>query len=286
MILLTGITGKTGAQVLRALSGRGLPLRALVRDPDAAQRVAAPHIELVQGDFGDAGSLEKAMRGVDRAFMVMPNAETQLQNEMRFVDAARTAGVTRLVKLSASGADANAAALLKKYHGRSEAYLARSGLAYTVVRPNFYMQNLLQCARSIAADNQFRLPMGAGRTGLIDVRDVGEFVASVLTGSGHDGQTYYITGPEILSFGELAQQMSDALGRPIEYIDIPAREFGNGLRAAGVSEWYIDAVADLFEIIANDGGARTTATFEEVCGRPPASFRQFVQRHAADFAAA
>ncbi len=286
MILLTGITGKTGREVLQALSGRDQPLRALVRDPNGAQRAMAAQVELVQGDFGDAGSLEKAMRGVEKAFMVMPNTETQLQDEMRFVDAARAAGVSRLVKLSASGADANAAALLKKYHGQSEAYLAESGLAYTVVRPNFYMQNLLQCARSIAAENQFRLPMGTGRTGLIDVRDVGEFVAGVLTGSGHDGKTYHITGPEILSFGALAQQMSAALGRAIEYVDIPAREFGNGLRAAGVSEWYIDAVTDLFEIIANDGGASITATFEEVCGRPPTRFRQFAERHAADFAAA
>jgi len=285
MILLTGITGKTGAQVLRALADRGIPLRALVRDPGKAGRPAAPQLELVQGDFGDAASLSEAMRGVDQAFMLTPNNEKQLENEMRFVDAAVTAGVSHVVKLSASGADADSPALLKRFHGLSEAHLARSGLAFTIVRPNFYMQNLLQCAASIAADDRFCLPMGSGRTGLIDVRDVGDFAAGVLTGSGHEGRTYYITGPEILSFAELAQQMSEVLGRRIEYVDIPGGQFGSQLRGAGASAWYVDAVADLFRIIADDGGAMITPVFEEVCGRPPTTFRQFVERHAAAFSA-
>lgn len=283
MILLTGITGKTGGEVLRALLGRKLPLRALVRDPDRARHLAAPQVEFVRGDFEDAASLEQAMQDIDQAFMVMPNSEKQLQNEMRFVDVARGAGVRSVVKLSASGADANSPALLKRFHGLSEAHLANSGLAYTIVRPNFYMQNMLQCAGSIAADDSFHLPMGAGRTGLIDVQDVGDFIACVLTGSGHEGQTYYITGPEILSFKALAEHMSDVLGREIEYVDIPASEFGQQLRAAGASDWHIDAVGELFEIIASDGGAKMTQTFEAVCGRPPGTFKQFVERHAAAF---
>jgi uncharacterized protein YbjT (DUF2867 family) len=283
MILLTGVTGKTGGEVLRSLLDRNLALRALVRDPDSARRLAAPQVELVQGDFEDPASLAKAMRGIDQAFMLMPNTEKQLQNEMRFVDVARKEGVRRVVKLSASGADPNSTALLKRFHGESEVQLAKSGLAYTIVRPNFYMQNMLQCAASIAAADSFRLPMGAGRTGIIDVMDVGDFIARVLTGSGHEGQTYYITGPEILSFQALAEHMSGVLGRKIEYVDVPAREFGQQLRAAGASDWYIEALGELFEIIANDGGAKITSTFEAVCGRPPRTFRQFVKRHAVAF---
>ncbi len=283
MILLTGITGKTGSGVLRALLKKKVPLRALVRDLDKVKQFSNPEFEIVQGDFEDEASLENALAGVDKAFMLMPNIEAQLENEKRFVDLAKKNNVSHVVKLSASGADANSPALLKRFHGQSEEYLAQSGLAYTSVRPNFYMQNMLQCATTIIAENKFYLPMRDGRTGAIDVQDVAEFIALVLTSRGHEGQTYYITGPEILSFKDLAEQMSTVLARQIAYVDIPTDDFRRQLRHLGSGDWFVDALADLFNIIASDGGAETTQTFEAICAKPPRSFRQFVEQNAAVF---
>jgi len=283
MILLTGITGTTGSQVLQVLASKDIPLRAMVRDPEKVKDLSIPKLEIVQGDFEDEASLEKALQGVDKAFMLMPNIEEQLNNEKRFVDVAKKLGVSHVIKLSASGADANSQVLLKSYHGQSEEYMAQSGLAYTSIRPNFYMQNMLHCAASVVAEDKFYLPMRGGRTGIIDVEDVAEFIAEVLTGSSHEGQTYYITGPEILSFAELGELMTEVLGREITYVDIPPDEFCSQLRNWGSSDWYVSAVTDLFELIANDAGAKVTPTFEEICGKPPRSYRQFVEQHTTVF---
>ncbi len=283
MILLTGITGTTGSQLLQVLANKNIPLRAMVRDPEKVKELSIPQLEIVQGDFEDEDSLEIALQGVEKAFMLMPNIEEQLNNEKRFVDVAKKLDVSHVVKLSASGADVNSQALLKSYHGQSEEYLAQSGVGYTSIRPNFYMQNMLNCAASVLAEDKFYLPMRSGRTGIIDVQDVAEFIGEILTGSGHEGQTYYITGPEILSFAELGEHMSKVLDREISYIDIPPEDFCSQLRNWGSSDWYVNAVTDLFELIASDDCAKITNAFEEICGKPPRSYRQFVEQHAAVF---
>ncbi len=279
MILLTGITGTCGRAILTVLGERQIPVRALVRDLDKVTDLSMPGLEIVQGDLEDESSIESALQGVDRAFLVMANSEQQLANEKRFIDVAKRREVSHLVKLSASGADVKSSALLKRVHGEAEEYLARSGMNYTHIRPNFFMQNILHCAASIVAEDRFYLPLGEGRTGIIDVADVADVVVTVLTESGHKGQTYYITGPEILSFYDLAEQMSEVLGRKITYVDLPAQEFRSQLLNWGSSDWYVNAVMALFELMAQDTAASVTDTCRELCGRAPRSFRSFVQQH-------
>ncbi len=172
---------------------------------------------------------------------------------------------------------------MKNFHGKAEDYLSDSGLTYTSVRPNFYMQNMLHSAASIIAENRFYLPMRDGSTGLIDVADVAEFIAEVLTGEGHDNKIHYITGPEILSFTEMATQMSEVFGREISYVDVPSQAFCDELRKWGTGDWYVAAVTDLFELIASNDGAKKTDTFTEVCGHAPRSFREFLEIHKAAF---
>jgi uncharacterized protein YbjT (DUF2867 family) len=285
MILLTGITGTTGKQVLKLLSGKNVPLRALVRDPDKLGELSVSNIEIIQGDLEDEVAVENALKGVDKAFLLMANVEQQLENEKRFIDVASRLNISHLVKLSASGADSNSAVALKRYHGESEEYLAQSGLGYTSIRPDFYMQNMLHSAGSIVAEDRFYLPFRKGETACIDVSDVAAFVAAILTEAGHEGKTYYITGPEIFSFYDLAAQMSDVLDREITYVDLPAEEFRSQLLNWGSSDWYVNAVMDMFELIAQGKGAQITDTFQKVIGRAPRPFRQFVQDHAAVFSA-
>jgi uncharacterized protein YbjT (DUF2867 family) len=268
------------------LAKKNIPVRAILRDPDKVKDISMPQIEIVQGDFENEASLESALKGVDKAFMLMPNIKEQLDNEKRFIDVAKKTGVSHVVKLSAAGADANSPAVLKSYHGQSEEYIAQSGIAYTCVRPNFYMHNMLQSAASVVAEDKFYLPMGSGRTGVVDVQDVAEFIAEILTGSGYEGQTYDVTGPEILSFADLARQMSEVLGRQITYVDIPPGEFGAQLSKWGTSDWIVDAVGALFALIAKDEAAKMSETFEQICSKPPRSFRQFVEEHAALFSSA
>lgn len=279
MILVSGVTGRVGKEVAKCLSSKGIPFRALVRDEQkvrSSQDFASVNIELVEGDMQDSGSLRCAMKGVDRAFMMMPNVEQQLDNEKRFVDAAQAAGVSYVVKLSACGASATSQALLKRYHGKSEAYLEQSGLDYTHVRPNFFMQYMLLCMPSIMADNTIFLPGAGGRTGIVDVRDVAEIISLALTEDTHKGQTYDITGPEILSFTELAAEFSAVHGADIAYVDIPPGVFREALLNGGESEWTTNAVLEEFQSMANNQSAFVTDTFCKVTGRQPGTFRHFL----------
>ncbi len=283
MILLTGITGTTGSKVLKVMAEKGVAMRAMVRDPAKVSDLSIPQLDIVQGDFENESSMEVAMCGVDIAFMLMANCPQQLDNELRFIDTAKKAGVSHVVKLSASTADANSTSLLKSFHGKAEAHLAESGMAYTSIRPNFFMQNMLHSAPSICAQDKFYLPMKQGRTGAIDVEDVAEFTAEVLTSEGHNGKTYDVTGSEIISFAGMAAKMSEVLGREIAYVDVPAEGFATQLRQFGTDDWYVDAVGELFTFIANDSDAYVSDSFKQVCGKVPRSFRAFVQEHAAAF---
>lgn len=221
MILLTGVTGKTGGAAAQALLGKGVPLRAIARNADKAAPLKAAGIELVVGDVSDPAVLAKALSGVDKALMIMPNGERQLELEKQFIDAAKKAGVKHLVKMSSMEAVADAKAPIPKIHYAAGQYLAASGLAWTLIKPNFFMQNFLGSAGTIKEQGKFFLPMGKGRTAMIDTRDIGAVVAEVLTGSGHAGQSYEVTGPELLSFYDVADRFSDVLGRKIEYVDMP-----------------------------------------------------------------
>jgi uncharacterized protein YbjT (DUF2867 family) len=141
------------------------------------------------------------------------------------------------------------------------------------------MDNLLNCAQTIVRDNRFSLPLGSGKAGVVDIRDVAEVVLAALTQPGHENKTWVVTGPEILSFGEIAGIFSEVLGRPIAYVDIPPEVFREQLLKWGQSEWYVDAALQLFELNRQNKNARITGDFEAVTGRAPRSMRQFVQDH-------
>ncbi len=283
MILLTGITGTCGKIVLENLSKQDIPVRALVRDLNKVKELSMSGVEFVQGDLENETSIENAMKGVEKAFLLMANVEEQLANEKRFIDVAKRCNLSHVVKLSASNAEAGSDIELKRFHGDAEEYLAQSGLGYTNIRPNYFMQNMLHSAASIIAEDKFYLPFAEGRTGIIDVADVATFVAKTLTGTGHDGKTYDISGSEILSFYDLAEQMSSVLQREISYIDVPLEDFRSELSNWSPSEWYVNAVMEQFALTAQDKGAMISDTFHEVTNQAPRKFTQFVEDYAAAF---
>jgi uncharacterized protein YbjT (DUF2867 family) len=285
MILLTGITGTTGKKVVDLMCKQNIPVRALVRDPDKVKDLNMPGLEIVQGDFEDEASIEKALTGVDKAFLLTPNVEEQLEYEMRFIDVAKRLNISHVVKLSASSAEAGSELVMRRYHGDAEEYLAASGLTYTNIRPNYFMQNMMFSTASIIEENKFYLPFAEGTTAIIDVDDVAPFVVETLTGSGHEGKTYVISGPETPSFYEIAEQMSSVLGREITYVDVPLEDFKGELRNWSPSDWYVDALMEQFSIVNRGESAIFTDTFEQVMGRAPRKFTQFVADNASTFSA-
>lgn len=279
MILISGATGKTGRRVIEYFLASGIPVRAIVRDPAKGEALRARGIEVVTGDLRDAAVLAQAMRGSDQALLATANAPEQLEIETRFIDAAAAAGVTHVVKLSAIGADAHSPAVLKRYHGEAEAHLRRSGLTYTVLQPNFYMDNLLGLAPGIARDSVLALPMGAGRVGAIDVRDVAAALFAALTQPGQEDRTCVLTGPELLSFGDMAAVISAELGREIRYVDQPVAQFRQEMLGFGVPAWNVNATLDLFALTRQDRNACVTDSYAAITGRAPRSLREFVRDH-------
>ena len=171
MILITGATGRTGSHAARELAARGLPVRALVRNPAKAATLAAAGVELVTGDAGDADSLRAAMQGVRKVAVIFPNGEQQLALEKRVVDAAVAAGVEHVLKISSMESLPTARNPTHRVHWESEEHIRASGVAWTMVRPSFYMQNFLSNAATIKAEGKFYYPFGdKGAAALTDSR--------------------------------------------------------------------------------------------------------------------
>ena len=282
MILLTGVTGKIGGETAKQLVAKGASLRALVRDEAKAADLKAAGVELIVGDIADAETVRKAMDGVEKAFLLLPNGEQQLAWEKQFTDLAVESGVKHLVKMSSMEAVADAETPIPQAHWASEEYIRASGLDWTMVKPNFFMQNLLASAGTIKEQRKFFLPMGEGTTGMADARDIGAVCAEVLTGEGHVGQSYEITGPEVLSFYDAAERFSEVLGETVEYVAMPMEAFRERMTGILVP-WHLNAVCELFREIAEIGLDHTTSTFKELIGRDPISLSQFVEDHAAAF---
>lgn len=282
MILLTGVTGKIGGETAKQLRGKGAPLRALVRDEAKAAHLKAAGVELVVGDIADAKIVGKALAGVDKAFLLLPNGEHQEAHEKQFTDLAKAAGIKHLVKLSSMEAVAAAKTPIPRAHWAVEEYIRASGLNWTMVKPNFFMQNLLASARTIKEQGKFFLPMGNGTTGMADARDIGAVCAEVLTGEGHAGQSYEITGPEVLTFLKVAERFTEVLGKKVEYVPMPMAQFRERMTNI-LKPWHLNAVCELFQEIADIGLDHTTDTFRRLIGREPLSLRQFIQDHMATF---
>jgi uncharacterized protein YbjT (DUF2867 family) len=171
-------------------------------------------------------------------------------------------------------------------HWASEEHIRRSGLAWTMVKPNFFMQNLLGSARTIVAQKMFSMPMGDGKTAMSDCRDIGAVTAEVLAGKGHEGKSYEITGPELLTFHDVADRFSEALGTKITYVPADPAAYREILKKVLPNEWHSNAVAELFRQIAEGGLHYKTDTFQKLMGRPPISLLQFVRDHRAVFSGA
>jgi len=278
MILLTGVTGKTGGAAADALIKKGASLRALVRDADKAAALQEAGIELVVGDAGDRDVVAKALDGVEKAMLILPNSQEQQAMELQFVDLAAEAGVRHLVKLSSLEALPEATSPIPSLHYAVEQHVRASGMDWTMIRPNFFMQNLLASGSTIKAEGKFYLPLGDGVTVMMDCRDIGAAIAETLVGTGHEGQSYNISGPELMTFHDVADQFSEVLGKTVEYVNQDPAVYRERVAPFLSSEWHMDAIMHLFsEIVDGVVMPKITDTFAKLVGREPISFRQFVR---------
>jgi len=276
MILITGATGKTGSATAKSLGEKGETFRALIRNEEKKEGLVSLGGEVVIGSIENTEVVNQSMQGVKTVLVLLPNSESQLALEKQLVDSAKQAGVERIVKMSSIEATPDATSPIPKLHLESEEYIKQSGLAWTMIKPNFYMQNLLASAGTIKEQGKIFLPMGEGKTGMIDTTDVGKVLAKVLSEDGHESMNHEITGPEILSFYEVAEIFSQALGKQVDYVDVPMDAYKETLGQFLTNQWHLDAVIDLFNGIAEGGIEDKTDTFNELMGETPKSLSQFL----------
>ncbi|HET8547521.1 MAG TPA: SDR family oxidoreductase [Bryobacteraceae bacterium] len=283
MILLIGATGTTGNETARLIAGRGIDIRALVRNPDKAAALRGYGIEAVEGDAADPAALDRALRGIETLF-IATSAEPRLPDLHRgIVERAKHAGVRRIVKISAAGARPDARFRFAAVHGKSDESIRGSGIAWTILRPGFFMQNLLAWASVIAQQHALVQPTGTGRTAYIDARDIAAVAAQVLLNPGHDAKTYDLTGPEALSGEEVAGVFSRVLGERITFVSPEPAKFRATLSQFGIPDWLAEGLLEGYEAISKGQAARVTGAIRELTGREPGSLEQFVRDHRAAF---
>jgi uncharacterized protein YbjT (DUF2867 family) len=161
--------------------------------------------------------------------------------------------------------------------------LAQSGIPYTLLRPNFFMQNTLMQAGTIANDGKFYGSMKDGKASMVDIRDVAAVAAAVVTGAGHEGKTYIITGPEALTFSDIARKFSAALGKPVEYVDLPRGALIEALMGFGLPDWAAQGIAELHDWGIAGGSAEVTDVVARIGNTNPTSFDQFAKDFAPAF---
>jgi len=279
MILITGASGNVGKEVLRQIVKTPATVRAAFQSP--AKAVSSPSgVEIVIMDFNRPETLRSALKGAETVFLVGPPTADLLALERKAIDEMKHAGVRHVVKLSAMG---GRGAIFPRQHADSEDYIQRTGVPYTFLRPNGFMQNLVNYnAGTINSQNAFYGSQRDGKVSHVDVRDIGAVAVKTLTEAGHEGKAYTLTGPAALSNVELAQILSDDLNREIKYVDLSEAQLKQAMLAAGVPEWSANALCDLQRFYRDGGASAVTGDVEQLLRRKPTSFEQFSRdyRHA------
>ncbi|MFL5414879.1 MAG: SDR family oxidoreductase [Myxococcales bacterium] len=280
MILVLGATGTTGGEVARQLIAKGQRPRLLVRSPQKAREFEGK-AEIVEGDMDSKESVASALKGIEKLYLVSAGVNG-MDLEINAVDAAKKAGVRHVVKLSVIGADAPAMTF-SKWHARSEKHLMGSGLAWTMVRPGNFMSNALMWAETIKTQGAFYQPTGEGRWAAIDPADIAAVAVAALTGSGHEGKAYPLTGPESMNASQYAAKLSSAIGKPVKFVDVPPEAAKDGMLKSGIPAPYVDALLDLLAAMKAGKADGVTDSVEKVTGRKAGTFDAWARRHAAAF---
>ena len=276
MILVTGASGNVGTALLTRLHSDGLTARAAYRDPHTTAQVIKAGGRAVTLDLAMPDTICPALDGIETVFLLGATSPDQTTHELNLLEAARALRV-RVVKLSVWRADERLSPIARLHQPVEQALIA-SGLPWTILRPNFYLQNFLR-QPSIREAGEFSFPLISAPISFIDIDDVARVAARVLTTDGHDGRVYDLTGPKALTYAEAAEEFSDVLGKPVRYVGLQDDEARAAMLSRGMPEFHIDALIGVARAY-RDGGAETvTSTVADLTGRGAVGLADFVRRN-------
>ena len=283
-LLITGATGSIGTALIKILSQRSIPFRAMVRSPKDAEKLATlPGADVVIGDFNDATSLARALTGIERAFLLTNSSEQAEAQQLSFVTQAQKAGVRHIVKLSQLAADEESPVRFLRYHAVVEQAIRESVMDFTFLRPNLFMQGLLGFKDSIIEQGKFFAAIGDARISAIDVRDIADVAIAALIESGHEGKIYTLTGPQALTHEEIAEAFSTTLKRPVTFIDVSPEAMRSALLGVGFPIWQADGLLEDYAHYSRNEASFITSDVQNITGNSPRTFATFTQDYAPVF---
>jgi NAD(P)H dehydrogenase (quinone) len=272
ILAVTGATGGLGGRVARRLAERGVAQRLVVRDPGRAPEL--PGAEAAAAGYHDLVGLRRALEGARTLFMVSAAEDRErVRLHAGVVDAAVAAGVERVVYTSFSGAAPDCTFTFGRDHWHTEQLIRASGLRHTFLRDNLYIDFLPRLA---GPDGVIRGPAGDGRVAAVARDDIADAAVAVLLGDGHDGRGYDMTGPEALTLGEVAEELSRFAGRTVRYQVETLQEAYASRASYGAPDWEVDGWVSTYTAIANGELAQVSGDVAALTGHPPTRLAEFL----------
>jgi uncharacterized protein YbjT (DUF2867 family) len=272
MILVTGATGTIGRKLTRQLQDSRLAFRALVRSEVKGQTLGCDY---VVGDFDQPETLAAALQGIEGVFLNSPAGEALVRQQTAVIEQARAAGVKRIVKVSSRGADVNASNTIGRVHGQVERVLADAGMAWSVLRPGTFMQNLLRNAGTVRSTGKIFGAYKEGRIAFVDCEDIATCALTLLRGDAGSGQIYTLSGPQAVSYYQIADKLTHHLGKPVSYVDLPPEQMSANMMSNGMSASFAQMMVALMVQFSTGAGAHVTTAISDLLGRPARSIDQF-----------
>jgi uncharacterized protein YbjT (DUF2867 family) len=289
-ILVMGATGTLGGEVVKQLSSStpAVNIKAGVHSAQNVNKVKdGDKVEVVLIDYNKPETLKEALSQVDKLFLLTPDVPNAHELASNLVIEAKKAGIRHIVKQSVMGADLEADVGTFRLHRQAEEIIEQSGIPFTFLRPNEFMQNFINFhSHFIKNNNAFYLPLEDAKVSLVDVRDIAAVAVKSLTedtSDKHNNKTYLITGPEALSYYQAAEILSSATDKKISYVNISEEEARRAMKEMGMSDWLINTISELHDYFRKGNASQVSSAVEEVTGKKPISFSQFAKDYAEAF---
>jgi uncharacterized protein YbjT (DUF2867 family) len=285
-ILVTSATGTVGSEVINQLSSAtDVNIKAAVHSVENVKRVKGDKTEVVLINYNKPETLTEALNDVDKIFLLTPDVPNAPELASNLVIEAKKAGIRHIVKQSVMGADLESDVGTLRLHRQAEKIIEQSGIPFTFLRPNEFMQNFINFhSPSIKSNNAFYVPLEDAKVSLVDVRDIAAVAVKSLTDDKHNNnKTYLITGPEALSYHQAAEILSNATGKKISYVNISEEEAREAMKEMGMSDWLINTISELSDYFRKGNASQISSAVEEVTGKKPISFSQFAKDYVEAF---
>lgn len=284
LIFVTGATGTIGREAVKQLVNAGAKVRAGVYNQKEAEKINLSGVEIVSFDFENDEQIMNSLNGVEKVLLITPFTDKMTEYTRKFVEFSKSAGVRHIVRISMMCADLNSPSSALRMHAECEEIVKNSGIPYTILRPNWFMQDFLNYASTIKNPGIYRAPINLkGSISFVDARDVATICAMALTSENAGGGTYILTGPQTFTYRAVEDNFAYVLTKRVIFKEMKDDEFRTIMSGYGLSEWQINALLELYDEAEKDIFKEIISTTADILGRKPETFKTFIKAYIKEF---